>query len=552
MTLRLRSTRTAALPMAVALAMLTACGTTTSADAGTTSGSQTVQTSTAADTTTDEATAGSTATVAATAENAPDHDDPADHEWDEADVVDITLDGDSATSESMVAVGIEGSTVTIGAPGTYRLSGTLDDGQVLVTSGADGIVRLILDGVDITSSTSAPLVVTDADEVVVVLADGSQNHLSDAATYVYPDAETDEPNAALFSTADLTITGTGALTVEGNANDGIASKDGLVIASGTITVDAVDDGIRGKDYLVIDDGDITVTAGGDGLKSDNEEDATMGYVSVAAGTLAITAGVDGIDAVTDAIITGGDLTLATGDDGVHADATLTVAGGSVAVTESYEGLESAVITIDGGDIDITASDDGLNVAGGVDGSGQEGMGADGGPGGGDQFAASAGLELTISGGTVVIDADGDGLDSNGSVAMTGGTVVVSGPTGNGNGAIDVNGEFLISGGVLLAAGSAGMAETPDASSAQATLAIGFGASEPAGTVVHIVSSAGDELAAFESSKAFETLVLSTPDVVSGQTYEVLLGGTVTGSTVGGLSLDSDPTGATSLGTLTAG
>src|SRR5690606_28538645 len=106
--------------------------------------------------------------------------------------------------------------------------------------------------------------------------------------------DVDEPNAALYSTADLTITGTGALEVHGNANDGITSKDGLVIESGTITVDAVDDAVRGKDYVVVSGGTLDLTAGGDGIKSDNDEDAALGYVYVADGDVTVTAGDDGI------------------------------------------------------------------------------------------------------------------------------------------------------------------------------------------------------------------------------------------------------------------
>src|SRR5699024_2336284 len=178
---------------------------------------------------------------------------------------------------------------------------------------------LVLDSVDLASSTSAPLVVTEADEVVVVLPEGSSSTLTDAVTYVYPDAETDEPNAALFSTANLTIGGDGALTVTGRSNDAIAAKDGLVILGGTITVAALDDGIRGKDSLVVAGGTLAVTAGGDGLKADNADDAALGYVRLTGGTLDVTAGVDGIDAATDVTVTGGAVTVAADDDGIHAD-----------------------------------------------------------------------------------------------------------------------------------------------------------------------------------------------------------------------------------------
>ena len=107
-----------------------------------------------------------------------------------------------------------------------------------------------------------------------MLADATENTISDGASYVFADPVDDEPNAAIFSASDLTISGNGSLTVEGNYNDGIASKDGLTIAGGSITVSAVDDGIRGKDYVVVEDSVITIDAQGDGLKSDNEEDAT--------------------------------------------------------------------------------------------------------------------------------------------------------------------------------------------------------------------------------------------------------------------------------------
>ena len=216
----------------------------TATDAGTTT--------TSADTTDSAA--------AVLAANKASHADGSASDWDKASAVTITLSGNSAKS-SGAGVTISGSTVTITAAGTYRLTGDLD-GQVVVAA-ADAEVTLVLDGVDIASTSTAAIAITDADLAVVVLADGSVNTLSDASSY----AEDADVNAALFSSADLTIAGKGSLTVTGNGNDGIASKDGLVIESGTITVTAVDDGIRGKDYLIIDGGDIDVTSGGDGLKA---------------------------------------------------------------------------------------------------------------------------------------------------------------------------------------------------------------------------------------------------------------------------------------------
>ncbi len=465
-----------ALALAVAL---TACGSATDAPATTAAASATSESAapaatTAASTEVAAVPDGTPATVEdAAAGNAATHLDEADLEWDPADETAITLTGE---------------TTTITEPGTYRVTGSISDGQLVIDSSASGLVRVILDGVDISSSSSAAVLVAEADEVMIVLADGSTNTLSDADSY----AEDAEVNAALFSTAPLTITGTGALTVTGNGNDGITSKDGLVIDAGAITVTAADDAVRGKDYLVVRDGTLVLTAGGDGLSSDNDSDASLGYVLVEGGSITIDAELDGIQAFTDVIlaagtvdITAGDdgvnagtlvfvadpsITVTAGGDGIHSDLMLVTTGGDIDVAGSTEGLEAVSMTIAGGVIDVVATDDGINIAGEV-------------------TDASAYL-LTLTGGTVNVTAQGDGLDANGSIAMSGGTLTITGPTSDGNGAIDFDGSFDISGGTLLALGSSGMAMAPDASSAQASILAALGTAYPAGSVVTVLADDG--------------------------------------------------------------
>lgn len=522
-----------------------------------------------------------------------DHDDPADHEWDAADEVTVTLDGTDADVDGDGdgdGVSVSGSRLTFTAAGTYRLAGTWD-GQLTVQTADEGIVRLVLDGVTVTCEDASALVVDQAEEVMLVLAEGSTNVLTDGDAYAAPGVDTDGPNAAVYSTADLTIAGEGALEVTGNANDAIASQDGLVVTGGDLRVTAVDDAIRGKDYVVVEGGTLGIEAGGDGLKADNADDASAGWVRLAAGEVTAVVGADGVDAQTDVAVTGGSLTvtadddavhatgsvrisdgalsLDAGDDGLHADAALTIADGSVEVTGSYEGLEAAQVTVAGGQVTVRSTDDGVNVAGGVDGSGGEPTGGQpaggqmGGQTGGqtgeapaapgdDAFADSAdtAYHLAITGGTLVIDADGDGLDSNGTAEMTGGTVVVSGPTESMNGAIDVQGTFEISGGTLAAAGSSGMAETPDATSAQAWLGFDVGQWVPAGGVLQVVDADGAVVAAFTATKEFSSFVLSSPELAAGADYSVYLGGTPAGSATGGLSPDGDLSGAELLGTLT--
>jgi hypothetical protein len=506
------------------------------------------------------------------------------------DAATITLAG-AAIAAGSPAVTVDGTTATISAGGTYTLSGTLDDGQIVVDSADDTPVVLVLDGVRIASSTSAPLYVKQAGSVEIVLAAGSENTLVDAASYVYPSADVDEPNAALFSDADLRISGEGALSVQANFNDGITGKDGLVIAGGTIGVTAADDGIRGKDELIVTAGAITVSAGGDGLKADNEEDAAKGYVAVEGGTLDITAGGDGISAATDLLASGGEVRivagggggaalaadasakglkagvslvvdggsftvdtaddalhsdgeltvnggtfdLASGDDGLHAETSLTVNGGEVVVSRSYEGVEGADIVLNDGSVSIVASDDGVNAAAGA-ASGEAAPGAMQGPGGN--------FTLTINGGALVVDAGGDGLDANGTVTMSGGLAIVNGPTERMNSALDYDGSFTQSGGTLAAAGSAGMAMAPSADSSQNALLLNFDAVQQAGTLIQIVDGAGNAILTFAPSKAYQSLSFSSPSLVSGERYTVLLGGSAGGSATGGLYEGAGAAGGT--------
>ncbi|TVU58741.1 carbohydrate-binding domain-containing protein [Paenarthrobacter nitroguajacolicus] len=512
----MRSFRTALSVSAVALAISLA-GCSTAATSSTSTGATGTST-----TTTQQAV--TTATI-----EDDTHYDSDDLSWDTAAEVAISLSdgGSRVTSSSSTGVAVDGNTVTISAAGTYRLSGSLSDGQIVVAAGDSDTVRIVLDGVELGNSTGSPFVVQGADEAIVYLEDGSTNTLTDATAY--SDQGEDAPNSALYSMADLTIAGTGSLAVNGKFNDGIVSKDGLVLASGKVTVDAVDDGIRGKDYTVLLDGAYQVTAGGDGVKADNETDEGRGWL----------------------MVSGGALTVNAGDDGVKAFNTLTVTGGTVTVAESEEGLEAQHIVISGGDVAVTSNDDGVNASGGSSTSTDTGAGMGGGMGGAGMGGGETVGDYTVevSDGTLTIDAQGDGLDSNGNATISGGTVVVNGPTNDGNGALDVNGELTVTGGTVAAAGSAGMAVTPGTSSTQSGVQLTFDSSVAAGTPVHIVDSSGAVVATFVTTKTIASLVFSSSAITDGATYTVYTGGSSeakAGVTTG--SID----GAEEQGTVTAG
>lgn len=454
------------------------------------------------------------------------HYDADDLTWDAATEVAVTLkDGASTVADAASgAVTVDGGTVTIKAAGTYRLSGSLADGKVVIAAGEEDVVRVILDGVTLASSTGSPFVVQSANEAILFLDEGSTNSLKDAATYT--DQGTDAPNAALYSMADLTLAGTGSLAVTGQYNDGIVSKDGLVLAAGNVTVQAADDGIKGKDYAVLLDGAYRVTAGGDGFKSDNDTDDGRGWL----------------------LVNGGKITVTAGDDGIKAQNQLAITNGTVTVAESEEGLEAQHIAVSGGTVNVTANDDGVNASGSAATaqSGAQGGGMGGGPGGGESVGD---YTVDVSGGSLTINSQGDGLDSNGNATISGGTVVVNGPENDGNGALDVNGELAVSGGTVAAAGSSGMAVTPGTSSTQSGVQVTFGSTQPAGTTVQLADADGKLVATFVTTKSAASLVFSSAAIEAGKKYTVYTGGTAqVKAGLGKGSLD----GAAKIGTVTAG
>lgn len=469
--------------------------------------------------------------------------------WEDQNPNYINLNNTSASLDG-TGLAINEKTIAINYPGTYVISGTLDDGQIVVDAGSEDVVRLVLNGAEINCSDNAPIYVKSAGKAVISLHDGTENSVSDGSTYVLEDTESDEPNAAIFSKDDLTINGTGTLTVDANYNNGIFGKDDLKITGGNIIINSVDDGLLGRDTVAVKDGNITINSDGDGIKSTNDTDADKGIIALENGEFTITSGADGIQAETsltiadgkytinstdDSIhsnniisIAGGEYIISSGDDGIHADSSIDISGGTINILKSYEGIESAVINIHDGNIQLVAQDDGINVAGGNDGSSVNGRT------GQNTFMSSENYKLNIAGGYIYVDAAGDGLDANGSIYMSGGTVIVSGPTFNGNGALDYDQACEISGGLLIAAGSSGMVQTPSKESTQNSVLICYSQVQKAGTIINIADSSGNSLITFAPSKNYQAILVSSPDLKVDSTYQLYTGGTSSGSVTNGL------------------
>lgn len=543
--------------------------------------------------------------------------DPA---YDADKAVTIQLNGTSATASSD-SVQISDAAVVIKEEATYILSGSFS-GMLIVDAPDTAKLQLVFNGVDITSETSAALYILEADKVFVTLAENTANTLANGGSFTAIDDN--NIDGALFSKQDLTLNGSGALTVTSPGGHGIVCKDDLVITGGTYTVNSASHGLDANDSVRMNNALLTIDAGKDAIHAENAEDNAKGFIYVSGGTINAEAEGDGIAAsaymqitdgdidllvgggsengtkahsdsfggfmggghggmgggrpgqtdadifqnaateetgtsmkglkaansmlisggnitvnsADDAIhsdvsitITGGTFSLASGDDAVHAEDALTVTAGNIHISESYEGLEALHIDVQGGDIKLVASDDGFNAAGGTDQSGftggRDGMfggGKPGGMGGGGGFggmSANSNGSIKISGGTVYIHSSGDGMDANGSLEISGGYTTVVGPTQGDTATLDYDTSGIITGGTFIGTGSTMMAQS-FSDSTQGVIALQVG-NRSAGTRITLKNTSGNTLISHAPELDFAVVILSSPELVKGETYTIEIG-----------------------------
>lgn len=420
--------------------------------------------------------------------------------------------------------------------GTYHFTGSTNDGVIVVRADKEAKVRLILDNISLTNPDGPAIACYSADDLVIELI--GDNTITDGSKY---SADYDEDvNGAVYSKDDLTFRGSGSLTINANYQDGIVAKDDLKFNGGTYIIKSTDDGIRGKDSVYIVDGNFSINAGGDAIKSTNETTAGKGFILIEHGAFALTSVDKGLKAINSILIydgnftinstddsihsnnyigiVGGDFTISSGDDGIHADKELIIDGGKINIKKSYEGLEAQAITINGGEISVVASDDGINAGGGADASAMNRPGA-------NHFDSDENCVLTFNGGTTYVNASGDGVDSNGYIYFNGGTVIIDGPTNNGDGALDSGISIQQNGGTVIAVGSSGMAETLGNASSIYNASIYFSSSQSANTTIEIRDASDNIVIKHKSAKSFTHLAVGTSDFKSGQTYTIYLNGT---------------------------
>ena len=461
------------------------------------------------------------------------------------DKIQIVFDNCSITSSSNSALNIKNADkVFITIPdGTKN---TITDGKTYADNSDDS-------SVDSAIYSKCDLVINGSGELTV---NGNMSH-------------------AIVSKDDLKLTG-GTVTVN-SVNSAISGKDSVRIANVKLNITSGGDGIKStnekdsdKGFVYIESGDITVNAendaiqaesyvtvlnasingetgggsskstkthtddfGGRGMWGNNNNTSqstdssdTESAKGIKAGTditfdgasVTLNCADDTLNAGGDVNIAGGTLKFASGDDGIHADENFIISGGTLTISESYEGIEAKSITVKGGEVDLTASDDGINATDGVSEGGMPGMG---GMMGGN--AASSDVYILISGGKLHVNAGGDGIDSNGTLTVEGGDVTVDGPTNSGNGALDAGSGSTISGGTVIAVGSSGMAETFTNSSTQASILYNFSQSHSAGETITLKDESGKIIAEYKAAKAFNSVVISTPDLKSSGKYTISAG-----------------------------
>lgn len=403
-----------------------------------------------------------------------------DSGYDASEVQKIILNGSSASSDSP-AVSINGSVITVKGKGVFEVTGTLDDGYIVVDAGDSDDIQIVLKDADITSSDYAALYCLNADNVYITLADGTSNFLKNNGEFASKDSNS--VDGAVFAKTDITINGSGSLEIV-STDHGIVGKDDVAVTGGIITVTASSDGIQANDSVAIQDATIDITCGKDGIQSDNDKDASKGYI----------------------YISSGNINIAAGDDGITASSTLQIDGGTVNITKSYEGLEGQLVVITDGTVSIISSDDGINA---VTESSGEAMRDDG------------SSNIRITGGEIYVRSEGDGVDSNGTLDMSGGTLTVMGPTRGANGSLDVNGSATITGGTVIMAGCSSMA-TNFTDASQGTLLLTTG-SQSQGTSIKVTDSTGEVILEAATDCSYECIVVSSPELTVGNTYTVTAG-----------------------------
>ena len=488
---------------------------------------------------------------------------------DDEDIVDFIVSIDYTITFSVnevvashSTIDISKTSVIISTSGTYFLSGSSDNMQIIIDVSDSDQVTLVFNQLSLTSLIGPVIDIKNAKKVIIHVNEGTENSLSDSSE------STISYSGLISSKDDLTIKGSGSLILNSNKKNAIDVNDDLIISSTNISINSVNHGIKVNNNATFINSFLVINSDGDSIKVEHLTDSTLGNIIInggsytmeafgdgmdASGTITIFQGVisiisgsknldvnkvsgkgiksrgyltiiDGILSInsiddcihsnTTVIIHDGEFVLNSSDDGIHSDEQLIINNGIINIDRCYEGLESLEIILNGGNINITSQNDGINATGGnVVISRTPWSNPSTGKG-----------RIIINDGYIIINSNGDGIDANGSITMNGGLVIINGPSIQMDGAIDYDTSFEINGGTLIAAGSIGMAQNVSSSSTQCSLLINL--TSTTSQLINIQNSLGVNILTFQATKPFQSLVFSSPNLEISELYKIYLGGSV--------------------------
>ena len=482
--------------------------------------------------------------------------------YDESRATQITLADQTATVTGQGA-SFSDQTVTITQAGTYVLTGSGKNIKLVVEAAATDQVHLVFQNLTLEGEGTL-LQINKAQEVVISLAEGSQNALTESQA-----SDDEKVKATIHSQVPLTLNGTGNLTLTALTKNALEVEDDLKVLGGTYTVKAANHGFKAEGSLAIEAATLTIEAGKDGLHAEHDETTERANISLNPTQLSIAATEDGVDAGNELTIKGGTITVSQSEEGLEARV-IRQLGGDVTIKSSDDGVNASAgsssktsdanttsntadtsssasqATTDSATASTSASQATADSAAGSQADQankdknatppsppagqappqggqppQNGQGPGGMPPGG-QEESDPSLQIILEGGTLTIDAEGDGVDSNGTVSISGGSLVVNGSVQGGNGPLDAAGDITITGGTVWALGTSDMLQGFAQGSTQASITANIAGT--AGQTLIILGANGKEVARQSASKDFQAVIMSSADLVDGQTYTIQVEG----------------------------
>lgn len=486
--------------------------------------------------------------------------------YDESQATQVTLADQTATVTGQGA-SFSAQTLTISQAGTYVLTGSGKNLKLVVEAADTDQVHLVFQNLTLEGEGTL-LQINKAHEVVISLAEGSQNALTESQA-----SDDEKVKATIHSQVPLTLNGTGSLTLTALTKNALEVEDDLKVLGGTYTVKAANHGFKAEGALDIEAATLTIEAGKDGLHAEHDETTERANVTLNPTQLSIAATEDGVDAGNELTIKGGTITVSQSEEGLEARV-IRQLGGDVTIKSSDDGVNAsagssskttdtsatsktteASATSNSADTSPSASQATSDsaTASAPDSQAtadpaatsqpdqankdknqtppappasqappQGGQGPGGMPPGG-QEESDPSLQIILAGGTLTIDAEGDGIDSNGTVTISGGSLVVNGSVHDGNGPLDATGDITITGGTVWALGTSDMLQGFAQGSTQASITANIAGT--AGQTLIILDANGKEVARQTVNKDFQAVIMSSVDLVDGQTYTIQVEGT---------------------------